>query len=171
MGDGSNINILSESWLPDEMNSFIESVHLGLVGKTVDSLMKSCLVEWDGEVITDMLNDRDQALVRKIPLSFILLKVAGVGFKFQWLHLVRCCFQVGLRLGWHLGTTEAIEAAITCWTTAGTVLEARVLSKGGSLQLHVVEAIGIKEALSLSKANGWSSVVVESDCLRVINDL
>ncbi|KAM6564303.1 hypothetical protein CsatB_024301 [Cannabis sativa] len=56
-------------------------------------------------------------------------------------------------------------------SAAGMVLEARILSREGTLQPHIVEAIGIKEALSWSKANGWSHVVVESDCLRVINDL
>ncbi|KAF4393864.1 hypothetical protein F8388_018355 [Cannabis sativa] len=51
------------------MNPFIESVHPGLVGKAVDSLTKVDLVEWDMEVIADVLNARDQALVWKIPLS------------------------------------------------------------------------------------------------------
>ncbi|KAM6541055.1 hypothetical protein CsatB_005502 [Cannabis sativa] len=56
-------------------------------------------------------------------------------------------------------------------SAAGLVLGAKSLSREGSLQPHIVEAIGIKEALSWSKANGWSQIVVESDCLRVINDL
>uniref|UniRef100_A0A803Q5Q9 Uncharacterized protein n=1 Tax=Cannabis sativa TaxID=3483 RepID=A0A803Q5Q9_CANSA len=56
-------------------------------------------------------------------------------------------------------------------TTACLVLAARVISKSGSLQPHVVEAIGIKEALSWSKANRWPKVVIGSDYIRVINDL
>ncbi|KAM6574308.1 hypothetical protein CsatA_022635 [Cannabis sativa] len=56
-------------------------------------------------------------------------------------------------------------------SAAGLVLGAKSLSREGSLQPHIVEVIGIKEALSWSKANGWSHIVVESDCLRVINDL
>ncbi|KAF4404367.1 hypothetical protein G4B88_014823 [Cannabis sativa] len=51
------------------MNPFIKSVHLGLVGKSVDSLMKVERVEWDGEVLADLLTARDRALVWKIPLS------------------------------------------------------------------------------------------------------
>ncbi|XP_060960628.1 uncharacterized protein LOC133031203 [Cannabis sativa] len=43
-------------------------------------------------------------------------------------------------------------------SAAGMVLEARILSREGSLQPHIVEAIGIKEALSWSKANGWTLV-------------
>ncbi|XP_060962068.1 uncharacterized protein LOC133032213 [Cannabis sativa] len=51
-------------------------------------------------------------------------------------------------------------------SAAGMVLGARILSREGSLQPHIVQAIGIKEALSWSKANGWSDVVVKTDCLR-----
>uniref|UniRef100_A0A803Q8D5 RNase H type-1 domain-containing protein n=1 Tax=Cannabis sativa TaxID=3483 RepID=A0A803Q8D5_CANSA len=56
-------------------------------------------------------------------------------------------------------------------TVAGIVMAARTLCKGGDLQPHIVEAIGVKEALSWSKANGWTSVIVDSDCLKVISDL
>ncbi|KAM6565903.1 hypothetical protein CsatA_025031 [Cannabis sativa] len=56
-------------------------------------------------------------------------------------------------------------------TAAGIVLQAKKTSKVGILKPHVVEAIGIKEALSWIKANAWTNVVVESDCLRVIRDI
>ncbi|KAM6563495.1 hypothetical protein CsatB_023493 [Cannabis sativa] len=56
-------------------------------------------------------------------------------------------------------------------SATGWVLGARSLSREGALQPHIVEAIGTNEALSWSKANGWSHIVVESDCLRVISDL
>uniref|UniRef100_A0A803NVR1 RNase H type-1 domain-containing protein n=1 Tax=Cannabis sativa TaxID=3483 RepID=A0A803NVR1_CANSA len=45
------------------------------------------------------------------------------------------------------------------------------MSKMGILKPHVVEAIGIKEALSWIEANAWTNVVVESDYLRVIRDI
>ncbi|KAM6572066.1 hypothetical protein CsatA_016146 [Cannabis sativa] len=50
-------------------------------------------------------------------------------------------------------------------------IQAKTLKKAGDLQPHEVEAIGIKEALSWIKDNEWSSVIVESDCLRVVLDL
>ncbi|XP_060961946.1 uncharacterized protein LOC133032114 [Cannabis sativa] len=56
-------------------------------------------------------------------------------------------------------------------TAAGVVLQAKSLLKEGVLKPHVVEAIGIKEALSWIKDKRWTNVVVESDCLRVIKDL
>ncbi|KAM6587240.1 hypothetical protein CsatA_009845 [Cannabis sativa] len=46
------------------MNPFIESVYPGFVGKSVDSLMKVEQVEWDGEVLADLLTARDRALLR-----------------------------------------------------------------------------------------------------------
>ncbi|KAF4379751.1 hypothetical protein F8388_023768 [Cannabis sativa] len=53
----------------DEANPFIETTHPSLEGRMVNSLMKVDKIEWDSEVISDVLNDRDQALVWKIPLS------------------------------------------------------------------------------------------------------
>ncbi|KAM6559544.1 hypothetical protein CsatA_028783 [Cannabis sativa] len=56
-------------------------------------------------------------------------------------------------------------------SSTGLVIQAKRISKVGILKPHVVEAIGIKEALSWIKANEWTNVVIESDCLRVIRDL
>uniref|UniRef100_A0A803QS69 Reverse transcriptase domain-containing protein n=1 Tax=Cannabis sativa TaxID=3483 RepID=A0A803QS69_CANSA len=53
----------------------------------------------------------------------------------------------------------------------GLVIQAKTLKKAGDLQPHEVEAIGIKEALSWIKDNNWPSVIVESDCRRVVLDL
>ncbi|XP_060959199.1 uncharacterized mitochondrial protein AtMg00310-like [Cannabis sativa] len=69
VGDGSTTNILVDPWLADELNPFIESRHPALVGNSVKSLMKPDEIEWDDEVILDVLTERDQALVFKIPLS------------------------------------------------------------------------------------------------------
>ncbi|KAM6556009.1 hypothetical protein CsatB_003028 [Cannabis sativa] len=69
VGDGSTTNILSDPWLEDELNSFIESRHPALVGNVVSSLMKTDLLEWDEEIVSDVLSVRDQALIWKIPLT------------------------------------------------------------------------------------------------------
>uniref|UniRef100_A0A803PVV6 Reverse transcriptase zinc-binding domain-containing protein n=1 Tax=Cannabis sativa TaxID=3483 RepID=A0A803PVV6_CANSA len=263
VGDGSNVSILAEPWLPDDVNPFIESLHPGLVGKTVDSLMKVGLVEWDEKVVTDVLNVRDQSLVWKIPLSssstsdmWYWLKDESSLFTLSSRHvpldstcplclaapetalhiLVRCpfaqscwniikvpavapgamlfssCLELGLThrndLVWnskqpvpsdvvtlaklnyvdwfnaqqHNGIDVPVDdlhvQSVNHWTApdlpyvkvnvdgaifttqgrygvglvvrtiAGLVLAVRVLPKSGSLQPHVVEAIGIKEALS-----------------------
>ncbi|KAF4361076.1 hypothetical protein F8388_016885 [Cannabis sativa] len=56
-------------WLPDELHPYIESSHPALLGNTVNALMKDGMVEWDEEVIKDVLSDMDQKLVWKVPLS------------------------------------------------------------------------------------------------------
>uniref|UniRef100_A0A803PII9 Reverse transcriptase domain-containing protein n=1 Tax=Cannabis sativa TaxID=3483 RepID=A0A803PII9_CANSA len=53
----------------------------------------------------------------------------------------------------------------------GAIIQEKTMNKVGTFQAHEVEAIGIKEALSWIKDMGWANVIVESDCLRVINDL
>ncbi|KAM6577771.1 hypothetical protein CsatB_029608 [Cannabis sativa] len=358
VGDGSTTNILMDPWLVDELNPFIESRHPALVGNYVNSLMKTDAIEWDDEVILDVLTERDQTLVFKIPLSqhyvndtwywmnedhglFTVKSAYGLqqqikgnidmaansGFwkqlwqlklppkvlDFLWrastnclptrfqlmtkhvpintlcpfcnaapetaLHvLVRCPFAQGC---WSLvrvpvvataamtwaawfeeglvrwTMAERLEASMVCWsvwkhrnelvwnakqpvvsdvvtlaklnfidwynaqknnqpsleingsvdtslehwtppqfptikinvdgaiftnerrfgiglvarTAGGIVLQAKKMSKMGLLKPHEVEAIGIKEALSWIKANAWTNVVVESDCLRVIRDI
>ncbi|KAF4388924.1 hypothetical protein G4B88_019106 [Cannabis sativa] len=50
-------------------NMYVGAPECCLVGKSVDSLMKVEQVEWDGEVLADLLTTRDRALVWKIPLS------------------------------------------------------------------------------------------------------
>uniref|UniRef100_A0A803NVY9 Reverse transcriptase zinc-binding domain-containing protein n=1 Tax=Cannabis sativa TaxID=3483 RepID=A0A803NVY9_CANSA len=356
VGDGSNIGILSEPWLPDELHPYIESSHPSLLRNTVNALMKDGMVEWDEEVIKDVLSDSDQKLVWKVPLSnhsrrdswywmqddsglftvksmYSLLQAAKTSsnvpnnsrfwcqlwhlklppkvVNFLWrvstnslptrfqlstknipidprcpfclvapetaLHvLVRCSFAQSywsqshvpsiapgamVFTSWFDGGLKAwnvaksLEAAMILWsiwkhrnelvwnsnqqdsnevlsvaklnyvdwidarnklvvaaescvvggvdkwtapdflfvkvnvdgalfsshgrygvglvarTVVGIVMAARTLCKEGDLQPHIVEAIGIKEALSWSKANGWTSVIVESDCLKVISDL
>uniref|UniRef100_A0A803PSK2 RNase H type-1 domain-containing protein n=1 Tax=Cannabis sativa TaxID=3483 RepID=A0A803PSK2_CANSA len=69
VGSKSQVSILNDPWLIDDMNPFVESQHLGLVGKMVNSLMEMDELEWDEESLLDLLTDRDVALVWKIPLA------------------------------------------------------------------------------------------------------
>uniref|UniRef100_A0A803P512 Reverse transcriptase domain-containing protein n=1 Tax=Cannabis sativa TaxID=3483 RepID=A0A803P512_CANSA len=272
VGDGSTTNILMDPWLADELNPFIESRHPALVGNLVKSLMKPDEIEWDDEVISNVLTERDQSLVFKIPLSqhhvndtwcwmkedhgLFMVKnayalqqeikgsngmTANSGFWKQlwqlklppkvlnfllrvstnclptWFQLMtkhvpintHCSFcdaapetplhvLLGSRKVWtdglwpsdwrhpccvgRFGSTEMnwfgmlknrrrFGIGLVARTAAGIVLQAKTMSKVGILKPHVVEAIGIKEALSWIKANAWTNVVVESDCLRVIRDI
>ncbi|XP_030477881.1 uncharacterized protein LOC115694919 [Cannabis sativa] len=50
----------------------------------------------------------------------------------------------------------------------GSCLEARTGSFGGVYPAAVIEALGIKEALSWIKAKNWSHVVIETDILVVV---
>uniref|UniRef100_A0A803NUS5 Reverse transcriptase domain-containing protein n=1 Tax=Cannabis sativa TaxID=3483 RepID=A0A803NUS5_CANSA len=69
VGDGSRISILHEPWLLDVVNPYIETSSRSLQGQMVQALMQVDKLEWDNEVISDVLNDRDRELVWRIPLS------------------------------------------------------------------------------------------------------
>uniref|UniRef100_A0A803Q2U2 RNase H type-1 domain-containing protein n=1 Tax=Cannabis sativa TaxID=3483 RepID=A0A803Q2U2_CANSA len=69
IGNGLNTSITSDPWLPDLNNPKITSTHPALLGQKVASLM--CVGEnsWDSEIINDLFDDRDKALILGIPLS------------------------------------------------------------------------------------------------------
>uniref|UniRef100_A0A803PBQ1 Reverse transcriptase n=1 Tax=Cannabis sativa TaxID=3483 RepID=A0A803PBQ1_CANSA len=188
VGNGTHINILSNTWLQDDVNPYIESSHPALVGNTVDILMKIDSLEWDEVIVSDVLNERDHDLVLKIPLSSLesdawsrVPGVADAPMTFtSW-------FEEGLD-SWNeakfleasmifnvdgalFSNERQFGVGLVARTAVGLVLQAKTLNKVGALQPHVVEVIGIKETLSWIKANGWTSVIVDSDCLKVISDL
>lgn len=47
-------------------------------------------------------------------------------------------------------------------------MEARSLFNAGVVSPEMAEAIAMKEALSLIKTHTWEPVVVEADCLAVV---
>uniref|UniRef100_A0A803PX49 C2H2-type domain-containing protein n=1 Tax=Cannabis sativa TaxID=3483 RepID=A0A803PX49_CANSA len=67
VGSGSQVNILHDPWLVDDANPYVESRQDCLVGKMVNALMKVS-AEWDDEVLKDVLIEKDQEKVWKIPL-------------------------------------------------------------------------------------------------------
>lgn len=52
--------------------------------------------------------------------------------------------------------------------SAGMLKEARAVCKRGVMQPDLAEANGVQEALSWIKNNGWMEVLLESDCLVVV---
>lgn len=48
---------------------YIQSNHPALLNRTVDYLMKTDVAEWDGDILADVLDDRDQAMVWNVILS------------------------------------------------------------------------------------------------------
>uniref|UniRef100_A0A803NFE6 Reverse transcriptase domain-containing protein n=1 Tax=Cannabis sativa TaxID=3483 RepID=A0A803NFE6_CANSA len=69
IGDGNNINVVGEAWLPDPHNPFVSSSHPALSGVKVSSLMVPGLRCWDVELIDDLFNERDKSLILQIPLQ------------------------------------------------------------------------------------------------------
>ncbi|XP_060963698.1 uncharacterized protein LOC133033112 [Cannabis sativa] len=66
---------------------------------------------------------------------------------------------------------ERFGAGMVARTSAGALLEARQTSFSGVVAPIMAEAVGIKEALSWIKSKGWRDVIVETDCLNVVNDI
>uniref|UniRef100_A0A803PVR0 Reverse transcriptase domain-containing protein n=1 Tax=Cannabis sativa TaxID=3483 RepID=A0A803PVR0_CANSA len=71
IGNGLNTSILNAPWLPDLTQPFVSSSHPGFKGNTVSGLLQIDHNSWDEEVITDLFNERDKALILSIPLPQI----------------------------------------------------------------------------------------------------
>ncbi|KAM6566616.1 hypothetical protein CsatA_025744 [Cannabis sativa] len=69
IGNGDNVSILLDPWLPDPSNPFVLSDHPGLVNQKVSSLLSMQSKSWDLEIINDLLDERDKNLVLSIQLS------------------------------------------------------------------------------------------------------
>ena len=52
--------------------------------------------------------------------------------------------------------------------SSGEVLEGKSKLFQGNIRPNIAEAIAVKEALSWSKESRWEKVVIESDCLAVV---
>ena len=70
IGSGQQIQINKDPWLPDADNGFITSVlDDSLATTTVNSLMVPGQRQWDNELVADIFNTRDAALILQVPLS------------------------------------------------------------------------------------------------------
>ncbi|XP_062089159.1 uncharacterized protein LOC133795722 [Humulus lupulus] len=69
VGNGETIFITSDPWVFDKENPWVTSVHPGLNGQRVSSLMHVGRLEWDEELVQDLFNDRDMRCILSIPLS------------------------------------------------------------------------------------------------------
>uniref|UniRef100_A0A803PF19 Reverse transcriptase domain-containing protein n=1 Tax=Cannabis sativa TaxID=3483 RepID=A0A803PF19_CANSA len=68
VGNGTLINILNEPWLPDQNQPFVTSSHPALHPAKVCNLLKVNELTWDEEILQDLFDDRDQLLIKRIPL-------------------------------------------------------------------------------------------------------
>lgn len=68
VGNGKDINIIGDPWLPCPINPCISSVHPSLHMIKVATLMQMDSLAWDIDVVRDLFNDRDLSLILNIPL-------------------------------------------------------------------------------------------------------
>ena len=66
---GESINIIGQPWLNDEVNRFVETNHQDLKGHKVCFLFCLDRKVWDGDVIRDMFNERDQECIFNTPVE------------------------------------------------------------------------------------------------------
>ncbi|KAM6568253.1 hypothetical protein CsatB_016238 [Cannabis sativa] len=76
IGDGHSVSILMDSWLPNSINPYAISSHLGLQTKRVSSLFEVGSRTWDMEVLNDLFEARDRDLVVSIQLGKSVLSDA-----------------------------------------------------------------------------------------------
>ena len=70
IGDGQQVQLSKDPWLPDVHNGFITSeLDESLATATVDCLMVPGQRSWDYDLITDVFNSRDAGLILQVPLS------------------------------------------------------------------------------------------------------
>ncbi|XP_062100071.1 uncharacterized protein LOC133805941 [Humulus lupulus] len=69
IGSGETVSILSDPWLPDIANSFIQTTHPALNDKKVSQLMVRGSNMWDNDILLDIFSDRDINLITTIPIN------------------------------------------------------------------------------------------------------
>lgn len=69
VGNGEEINIINDPWLPCEDNLRVTCVHPSLVGKNVSTLFETGTLAWDKDLVLDLFNRRDAELISSITLS------------------------------------------------------------------------------------------------------
>lgn len=71
VGNGRQISINKDPWLPDRCNAFIStSLPEELSSCTMHDIMVREGSHWDVDLIQDMFNERDQQLIMSIPCSY-----------------------------------------------------------------------------------------------------
>lgn len=78
VGNGMNIDVLNDSWLPCEDNPKTTTVHTILIGAKVSSLMMTGTLAWDSDLVRDVFNERDANSILSITLD--LSRVQDVCF-------------------------------------------------------------------------------------------
>ena len=81
IGIGSNVNVWTNPWLPDQFNPFFESQMVtGLQHVIVDSLIGEDGTNWDLDILDELFNEREKNLICQIPLSRVSKSIDYNGY-------------------------------------------------------------------------------------------
>lgn len=69
VGNGCNVNIVKDLWLPDLTNPYVYTVNETIMNKNVSNLMLVGQNQWDVDLIIDVFIERDASLIMGIPLA------------------------------------------------------------------------------------------------------
>lgn len=69
VGNGQSLPILNVPWLPDVNDPYVHSTSEAIMNEKVSSLMVMGESNWDVDLIHDLFDDRDAALILSIPLN------------------------------------------------------------------------------------------------------
>lgn len=69
MGDGCNVDILNDPWLPDIENPYVITKSEALIEQKVSSLFDMNQDQWDMDVLAEMFEERDYMLIVSIPVQ------------------------------------------------------------------------------------------------------
>uniref|UniRef100_A0A803NKE8 Reverse transcriptase domain-containing protein n=1 Tax=Cannabis sativa TaxID=3483 RepID=A0A803NKE8_CANSA len=179
IGAGTTVSIMNDPWLPD-INPFVISNHPALMHQSVSSLMRIYSRSWDDDIIQDLFEERDQALIYSIQLSD-----TTVEDQWYWKYENHGGYTVNSAYK-HMQVLKGAwptDQSITIWRTLwnikvppkmginlsnGRLIEAYTLGKMGRVDPEMAEIIGIKEALSWIDKHHWQNVVLESDSLLCV---
>ncbi|KAH9758966.1 putative reverse transcriptase/RNA-dependent DNA polymerase [Citrus sinensis] len=111
IGNGQQVQLSKDPWLPDVDNGFITSeLDESLATATVDCLMVPGQRRWDHDLIADVFNTRDAALILQVPLSVRQHKDCWYWLAdSKWQFTVRSCYNL-LHFRTNVPSSKVLEA-------------------------------------------------------------
>uniref|UniRef100_A0A803QFA4 RNase H type-1 domain-containing protein n=1 Tax=Cannabis sativa TaxID=3483 RepID=A0A803QFA4_CANSA len=159
IGIDSKVVVKGELWLSLEENPFITSTHPALNSVVFGNLMEIGSGRWDMELLHDLCNNKDVAAIVAVPIlqhtaaTQCWEKVAIITLVQQETSFLDC---------------QDYGYGIVARDEHGFMLEGVSRLCHGSVCPELAEAIGVREALSWIKDKQWPHVILETNCLVVV---
>ncbi|XP_074374166.1 uncharacterized protein LOC141714552 [Apium graveolens] len=170
IGNGNNVSILQQPWLQNVENPYIVTNSPAISQQKVASLFRTDAKQWDIEIIQDVFEERDQQSILNTMIEQGLEKDV-----LCWKH--EHSGQYSVKSAYRLIQSQKVvgneEDNSTFWRWINMEEDRdfvkwldRVLAK--LMNPMLAETMAIKEVLTREKQIEWREVIIESDCLVVI---